>query len=437
MAKIEFSANPTHLSKHPHPQTSPPPPSNRDETRNSVDYISELPIGIILHIFSFLTSKDAIKTSVLSKQWRYIWTANPRISFSMPPCYNRRMLRSFTAIVDVVLLRCTAVKVKSFHFDATRLFYNSWLRFAVGPTFHRWLRFAVKHDIEEVSMFLDHEIYTLPKFFFRCTTMVSFHVSHCHFSMMGAVNWSSLKRLRIDHAKLEDNAITRLLKGCPVLEFFELKGCWGYEHIKIESRGLRELVIDSHKYDFVHGQILKISAPHLLKLRILGDCERGEFKIDKVSSFVEVEVNFKMDYYVSGQLQAQSQGDLVRRLIQSLHHVTKLVMGNLCLQSVTAKEFWDSANQRIYPCLVHLKNVEIVDPGAHWLAWEPVLSLFEFLLQNAPLLDKIKISSSNNSSIYHKVILSHPNRSPCLKVILSYPSQGCPSTRVLLSSLYT
>ncbi|KAL3747846.1 hypothetical protein ACJRO7_016630 [Eucalyptus globulus] len=265
MARIEFSVNPTHPPKHPHPQR--PPPSDRDETRNSsVDYISELPVAIILHIFSFLTTKDAIKTSVLSKRWRSTWTANPHISFSMPKCDNRSMFRSFMAIVDAVLLRCTAIKVKSFLFYAPRLdcliesSHTGWLRSVAGPTIDRWLRFAVEHDVEEVSMTLRNDnFYGIPKFFFRCTTLVSFHVSRCRFSTMGAVNWSSLKRLRIDDAKLEDNVIMRILKGCPVLEFLELKGCWGFEHIKIESRGLRELVI--HFPKFVHHRDSILSLP--------------------------------------------------------------------------------------------------------------------------------------------------------------------------------
>ncbi|KAF8036731.1 hypothetical protein BT93_C2444 [Corymbia citriodora subsp. variegata] len=380
MARIEFSANPTHLPRHPRP----PPPSDRDETQNSsVDYISELPVAIILHIFSFLTTKDAIKTSVLSKQWRSIWTANPHISFSMPSCDNRTMFRTSMAIVDAVLLRCTAIKVKSFLFYAPHLYsfiessHNGWLRSVVRPTIDRWLRFAVEHDIEEVSMTLrNNNIYAMPQFFFHCTTLVSFHVSRCSFSTMGAVNWFSLKRLRIDDAKLEDNVIMRVLKGCPVLEFFELKGCWGFEHIKIESRGLRELVIDSPK--FVHDQdsVLKISAPHLLKLRILGNSVKGNFKVEKVSSLIEAELNFIKTYEIS---QVQAHCDLVNGLLQSMHHVTKLVMGSWCFQVLSLTE----AKGLFLPSLecLHLMFPVAVDhEGA------PVIAK---ILESSPRLEKL------------------------------------------------
>ncbi|KAK3439577.1 hypothetical protein EUGRSUZ_C04095, partial [Eucalyptus grandis] len=399
MARIEFSVNPTHPPKHPHPQR--PPPSDRDETRNSsVDYISELPVAIILHIFSFLTTKDAIKTSVLSKRWRSTWTANPHISFSMPECDNRSMFRSFMAIVDAVLLRCTAIKVKSFLFYAPRLdcliesSHTGWLRSVAGPTIDSWLRFAVEHDIEEVSMTLRNDnFYGIPKFFFRCTTLVSFHVSRCRFSTMAAVNWSSLKRLRIDDAKLEDNVIMRILKGCPVLEELVIHFP-KFVHHRDSILSLPRGNIDTSPED----SILKISAPHLLKLRILGSLQSCQGTSPEYVSCREIG---------NGELvsSADHEGALgIAKILESSSRLEKLFLQMTCKPSfpfvgenvgrgnLEAEEFRNSTKWRIHQCLMHLKNVEIVDPGANWLAWEPVLSMLKFLLQKAPSLDNIEIN---------------------------------------------
>ncbi|KAF8029669.1 hypothetical protein BT93_E2177 [Corymbia citriodora subsp. variegata] len=566
MAKIEFSTNPTHLPKRPQPR--PPPDSYQDEPRNSVDYISQLPDAIILLIFSFLTTKDTIKTSVLSKRWRSTWTANPRIFFSMPSCHNSRMFQSFMTFVDAVLLRCTAIKVNSFLFDApfTALLesnflawrlsadalnvlhnetirYNEmtrhnkitryrlapsfrcvylrsceevWLNSAVGPTIDKWLCYATGHNVEEVLINLlgwRHNIYVLPQFFFCCTTLVSIHVSHCCFPMIGVVYWSSLKRLHIEDAELKDDTLMSILNGSPVLEFLELKHCLGFKHI--ESRALRELVINSHRFHhgqelvinshrFHHGQesILKISAPHLLKLHLLGLIQGrdGEFILDELPSLVEAELTFNIEIFELDKVKVY--GDLVKGLLERVHRVRRLGIGSWCLQvsgvflpslecrhlmfhvtadyegvpgiakilesspcleklllqmtctpsSVTVghhnfdvEELWISAKQRIYQCLMHVKNVEIIDPGANWLAWEPVLSVLKSLLQNAPRLDKIEINS-NNSKLSKaidpwvllevvQIILLHSTHSPNLKVILSYPSQGCPlKARVSWSS---
>ncbi|XP_056165210.1 putative F-box/LRR-repeat protein At5g02700 [Syzygium oleosum] len=465
----------------------------------AMDYISQLSDDLILHIFSFLDHKRIHQNQCIVQAWHSTWTSNPYITLSLPAGSRRK---NFIAFMDKVLLSCTAINVKRFLFDAP--FHAS-----MQSSIDRWLHFAVRHDLEEVSMTLHSwrfDIYALPQFLFLCTTLASFHVSRCCFSMIGAVNCSSLKRLHIEHAELREDVMMRVLSGSPVLEFLELKCCWGFMHIMIESRGLRELVIDSHEFRRVHNQILRISAPHLLKLHQLGDFWGGEFELDGVSSLVEAELNFNVEIFTINHFKAH--GDLVKGLLQRLHHVTKLVMGSLHLQVLSlmeakevflpslecrhlkflvaadhegvpgiakilessphleklflqmtctpsavtrfivenvarrdfdAEEFRNSAKWRINLCPTHLKHVEIVDPSADLMAWEPVLSMLKFLLQNAPCLDEILINSANSKSSkvidpwglleVAQTILSHPKCSPTVKVILKYPSQGCPSKR--------
>ncbi|KAI3434046.1 uncharacterized protein J3R85_006833 [Psidium guajava] len=477
-------------------------PSNQDETRNLEDYISKLPDAIIFHIFSFLTAKDVVKTSVLSKQWHSTWTSNQYMSFSLPPGSSRKS-KSFIAFVDSVLSRCTAMKVKRFHFDAPCLAL-------MQSSLDRWLRFAIGRDVEELSVTLHdwrHHVYVLPRILFSCTTLVSLCVSQCCFPVFDTVNWCSLKTLHIEYAELNDDGMVTVLSGSPVLEYLELKSCRGVKHIVVESKSFRELVIDSHEFRRDQGSMLKISAPHLLKLRLLGNSQGGEFRLDEVSSLTEAELNFEMEGSALDKVKAH--GDLVKGLLNRLHRVTKLVMGSWCLKvlsfmeprevllpslecrhlillssadhegvPVIAKilessphleklflqftcisssatelnggnvgrlnfdreEFWNSAKWRMYQCLMHLKHVEIVDRGANSLAWEPVLSLLKFLLQNALWLDKIVINSTNSESSQAvdpwvllevaRVLLPHPKCSPSAKVILRYPSPGCQSKRV-------
>ncbi|XP_030543623.2 LOW QUALITY PROTEIN: putative F-box/LRR-repeat protein At3g18150 [Rhodamnia argentea] len=473
-------------------------PSNQDETRNPVDYISQLPDAIIFHIFSFLSTKDAIKTSVLSKQWRSTWTSNQHMSFSLPPGSSRKF-KSFIAFVDSALSHCTAIKVKRFHFDAPCLAL-------MQSSLDRWLQFAIGHGVEELSVTLHdwrHHTYVLPRILFICTTLVSLRVSQCCFLGFNTVNWCSLKTLRIENAELNDDGMVTVLSGSPVLEFLELKSCRGVKHIMVESKSFRELVIDSHEFRRDQGSMLKISAPHLLKLRLLGNSQGGEFILDEVSSLIEAELNFDMESSVFGKVKAH--GDLVKGLLKRLHHVTKLVMGSWCLQvlsfmearevllpslecrhlillgsadregvpviakilessphleklflqvsctssSVTefnggsvsrrdfdGEEFWNSAKWRMYQCLMHLKHVEIVDRGANSLAWEPILSLLKFLLQNALWLDKIVINSTNSESSQAvdpwvllevaRILLSHPKCSPSTRSFLGIlPKDVC------------
>ena len=45
------------------------------------DSFGELPEHILSHILSFLPTKEAVRTSILSKRWKFIWTSIPELHF--------------------------------------------------------------------------------------------------------------------------------------------------------------------------------------------------------------------------------------------------------------------------------------------------------------------------------------------------------------------
>ena len=47
------------------------------------NYVSLLPNDLILHIIAFLLARDAVKTCVLSKRWRSVWTTVSDLGFSV------------------------------------------------------------------------------------------------------------------------------------------------------------------------------------------------------------------------------------------------------------------------------------------------------------------------------------------------------------------
>lgn len=54
---------------------------NKEDINCSGRSLSELPDHVLLHIISFLPTKEAIRTSILSKRWEYIWTSIPKLYF--------------------------------------------------------------------------------------------------------------------------------------------------------------------------------------------------------------------------------------------------------------------------------------------------------------------------------------------------------------------
>ena len=49
------------------------------------DRISQLPDGVLHEILYFLGMNEAVKTCVLSKRWRYLWTPLPYLRFDYYP----------------------------------------------------------------------------------------------------------------------------------------------------------------------------------------------------------------------------------------------------------------------------------------------------------------------------------------------------------------
>ena len=46
------------------------------------DRLSNLPDAILTHILSFLKTKDAVRTSILSTRWKSVWASVPTLNLS-------------------------------------------------------------------------------------------------------------------------------------------------------------------------------------------------------------------------------------------------------------------------------------------------------------------------------------------------------------------
>ncbi|RZC63628.1 hypothetical protein C5167_025382, partial [Papaver somniferum] len=72
----------------------------QDNMSEVEDRISNLPASLLLHILSFVDTRDAARTSVLSKRWKYIWRSIPILGFQ---CRNSSQTDRFMDFVDRTL----------------------------------------------------------------------------------------------------------------------------------------------------------------------------------------------------------------------------------------------------------------------------------------------------------------------------------------------
>lgn len=175
------------------------------------NYISELPDSLLHHILSLLPStKEAVKTSVLSKRWQHLWTRLPNLIFNRDDFlllesgrkYNFLELDSLFSelrfyVIDSInktLTLFSACKIDKFCIkfqdnvlDTMRCPMDSWLSVALQKHVEDltldWDEFG---EIVEVG---DCTSYILPEYVYQNSHLVRFRANLCEFKPKGRISW--------------------------------------------------------------------------------------------------------------------------------------------------------------------------------------------------------------------------------------------------------
>ena len=215
------------------------------EYEESRDIISNLPDELLYHILSFLPTKFAVGTSILSKRWRYLWASVPILDFDDELLNPSTLVELEERIImfqnfeDGVLRHSEVSCIKKF-----RLGYRDDNLDSV----YSWICIALERRVQELDLHLliDWGV-ELPPMFFICKTLVVVKLSCALFLDIPTTVWlPSLKALHLKSVEYsDDDSIQKLLSGCPVLE---------------------ELVIEREERD--NQWVVNVSNPSLKILRI-------------------------------------------------------------------------------------------------------------------------------------------------------------------------
>ncbi|KAF7825780.1 putative FBD-associated F-box protein [Senna tora] len=238
------------------------------------DRISQLPDSLLCHILSYLPTKTAVLTSILSNRWRRLWTflADLDLDDEMPSFkrhddhfQREEVSQSFSQFVYAVLLQNQTEPIKRFRL---KCIYPSCNEFNINA----WVNAVTRRNVERFELYIPCSKYiALPRSLFNCSTLVVLKLNKLYLNSLESfsIHLPMLKVLHLgDDVFIRcHDSILKLLSGCPNLEVLALESlhnlmCGGWmcesNNFEISFPHLREAKFRFYWIDRCHRSLFKI-----------------------------------------------------------------------------------------------------------------------------------------------------------------------------------
>lgn len=271
-----------------------------ESTASGNDRIPFLPESIMLNILSYLPTKYLLQTSVLSKSFRELWTIIPRLDFDedlfkMHRVKNKKKIQNpkFENFVSKVM---RLLQDGAYDVDRFRL---SWSHCDMSLV-NQWIDVLGNKNLKELDLDLRRNEsaekirypITLPLCMFNSDSLVSLKLKlqNCELFMLPtSICLNKLKILHLEGVRFSgDDAVQKLLVGCPILETLVMVGCHIYNEkvVDISVPSLRNFTM-RHIYLRSDSRI-KISNLNLLVFNYtVMECNMKNNSIDRLSSLMD------------------------------------------------------------------------------------------------------------------------------------------------------
>ncbi|KAJ9563550.1 hypothetical protein OSB04_008710 [Centaurea solstitialis] len=255
-------------------------------TNDNVDRLSSLPEEVVSHILSLMPTNFSVRTSILSKRWRYSWTLVHNLDFD--DIHSVYGLDCFTKFVDRVLYLCETSQVQLFRL----CFSEIWVR---RSSVSKWIHEAVRLNVHELD--IQVKLLELPISLFTCKTLTKLRLGcGVHgsdvWNLPSSIDLPCLKTLDVVVSKETYASGFKLIHSCPVLESLSLQVGWlnfeqGYD---LNVPTLKRLKLMTMKCVSVINKVV-LNVPNLECL-FVGGILCSVFVMEDLSSLVEATVSY-------------------------------------------------------------------------------------------------------------------------------------------------
>ncbi|XP_072986659.1 F-box/LRR-repeat protein At4g14103-like [Typha latifolia] len=232
------------------------------------DLISFLPDSIRALILSFLPTKEAVSTSLLSRQWRYTFASSPCLDFDFSLFLPLRGAKSsFISFVDSTL------SLSSSDAPLRRLRLSLAGYSGSEPRVPTWLAAAVARRVEHLELVLPKaRSMRLPDSLFSCDSLSSLTLQLCDypFPLPSPSSLTNLTRFHLASASLLKGTFLReLISCCRNLEELLVEECRVDVFDVVGAPRLKRLGLEN--CDWMHPIRIRVSdSPRLRTLSYSG-----------------------------------------------------------------------------------------------------------------------------------------------------------------------
>ncbi|XP_019100733.1 PREDICTED: putative F-box protein At1g49610 [Camelina sativa] len=358
------------------------------------DSISSLPDEILQVILSFIPTKFAIRTSVLSRRWRHVWCDTPSLSFVKGCCSDRDS-------IGKTLARYTARKMIRFQLCAIDSEYF--------PDVYSWIEFAISRNVE--NLWVEHYLSDIPDSFYTNSSVKQLYLKSSGYGNLDpecSVSWTSLKILTLHTCNLFNESFAKILSGSPNLETLRLYVCDILYVLDLSnSPRLKTLEIESEHW----LQRAKIVAPHIHSLKLRFTISSFAYSLVDVSSLTEAELDID-----SGSLEHSNVyyiETIVLKMLEKLQNVEKLTFCGNFLKALTL------ADRHCYSFpKLKVKDLTLKTTISDYGTSDDVTSAIVRVLQHSPELKKLTLRTMECDPIIELFGLDPDKLSPEERVLL-------------------
>ncbi|PWA73475.1 F-box domain, FBD domain, Leucine-rich repeat domain, L domain-like protein [Artemisia annua] len=369
--------------------------ANASKHENGVDFISNMPGPILQLILQGLpTTEEVVRTSILSRRWRYLWTYIPSIDLDVsrgPKNAKQPQEEIFKDFVSWVL------ENKTLGLDSFRL---SCLNYYMPETIWQWVDAAVVRKVKRLDLAFFTRLagpdITLPHFDSLESLRLDFY-QRSYLAYPDDTSFPALRFLELNNLFVENlDVVERLSKMCPLLEELSLIDCFircfrFYDTLCISCPKLKTLRIHKQTCDSYGRGIshfcIKVSCPELLLLELVSLEVKDHLILLNVDCLKKVLIlpQFILQKKVSSQL-----GDTIWELVAGISHVESLSLNLFIFRCIDAV---GDLIRTLPASLPNLKKLEITTTTDGF-----TLNIIIGIIRCCPILESLHLIIEEESS---------------------------------------